>query len=107
MLQSEIVMEKGPHTIPPWGGKRQENSFSLVLTTLSSPTARCLLMNGWELSRLLKERAPKSPVMVVSGACDEMHWGKTNTSCVDAIILKPFRLKEIERTVRGLLNAGA
>jgi len=60
-----------------------------------------------DLSRLIKARVPNAPVKVVLGACDETDWGKTNTSCVDAIILKPFRPKDIERTVRGLLNAGA
>lgn len=140
MLRSEIVVEKAPHTIPPWGGKRQvlvvddneavrdvlsrmlsflgydvtlagngieagklflTGSYDLVITDLQMP-----LMNGWELSRLIKERSPNTPVMVVSGACDEKHWEKMNMRCVDAIILKPFRLKEIEGTVQRLLNSG-
>jgi CheY-like chemotaxis protein len=75
-------------------------SYDLVVTDLQMP-----LMNGWELSRLIKERSPDTPVIVVSGACDEMQWEKTNMSCVDAIVLKPFGLKEIEGTVRRLLNS--
>lgn len=74
-------------------------SYDLVITDLQMP-----LMNGWELSRLIKERSPKTPVMVISGACDGKHWEKTNMRCVDAIILKPFKLKEIEGTVQRLLN---
>ena len=77
------------------------NSYDLVITDLEMP-----LMNGWELSRLIKERSPNTPVMVVSGSCDETNWEKTNMRCVDAIILKPFKLKEIEGTVRRLLNSG-
>jgi CheY-like chemotaxis protein len=76
-------------------------TYDLVITDLQMP-----LMNGWELSRLVKERSPNTPVMVVSGACDETHWEKTNMGWVDAIILKPFKLKEIEGTVRRLLNIG-
>ena len=76
-------------------------AYDLVITDLQMP-----LMNGWELARLIKERSPNTPIMVVSGACDEAHWEKTNFHCVDAIILKPFRLKEIEGTVRRLLNSG-
>jgi DNA-binding response OmpR family regulator len=76
-------------------------SYDLVITDLQMP-----LMNGWELSRLVKERSPNTPVMVVSGACDEMHWEKTDMTCVDALIPKPFKLKEIEGTVRRLLNSG-
>ena len=76
-------------------------SYDLVITDLQMP-----LMNGWELSRLIKERSPKTPVMVISGACDEKHWEKTNMRCVDAMIQKPFKLKEIEGTVQRLLNSG-
>jgi CheY-like chemotaxis protein len=75
--------------------------YDLVITDLQMP-----LMNGWELARLIKERSPTTPVVVVSGACDGAHWEKTNMRCVDAIILKPFKLKEIEGTVRRLLNSG-
>lgn len=74
-------------------------SYDLVITDLQMP-----LMDGWELSRLIKGRSPNTPVMVVSGANDETHWEKMNMRCVDAIILKPFKLKEIEGTVRRLLN---
>jgi DNA-binding response OmpR family regulator len=76
-------------------------SYDLVITDLQMP-----LMNGRELSRLIKERSSNTPIMVVSGACDKAHWEKTNTHCVDAIVLKPFRLKEIELTIRRLLNNG-
>ena len=76
-------------------------SYDLVITDLQMP-----LMNGWELSRLVKERSPNTPVMVVSGACDKMHWEKTNMTCVDAVIPKPFKVKEVEGTVRRLLNSG-
>jgi CheY-like chemotaxis protein len=75
--------------------------YDLVITDLQMP-----LMNGWELVRLIKERSPNTPVIVVSGACDEAHWEKTNMRCVDAIILKPFKLQEIEGTVRRLFNSG-
>jgi CheY-like chemotaxis protein len=140
MLQSEIVIEKGPHPIPTLGRNRQvlvvddneavrevlsktlsywgydvsfagngletgtlffTGNYDLVITDLQMP-----LMNGWELARLVKERSPKTPVMLVSGACDEAYWEKTNMNCVDAIIPKPFRLKEIEGTVRRLLDSG-
>jgi CheY-like chemotaxis protein len=75
--------------------------YDLVITDLQMP-----LMNGWELARLIKEQSPNTPVMVVSGACDETYWEKTNMNCVDAIIPKPFRMKEIEETVRRLSNSG-
>ena len=76
-------------------------SYDLVITDLEMP-----LLNGWELSRLIKERSPNTPVIVVSGAFDEAHWEKMNMNCVDAIVLKPFKLKDIEETVQRLLNSG-
>jgi DNA-binding response OmpR family regulator len=142
MLQSEIVMRKGPqHPIPASGRRRQvlvvddnqairevlskalsfwgygvtladngieagkiflTGTYDLVITDLEMP-----LMNGWELSRLIKGRSPNTPVMVVTGAYDETPWEKIYMSCVDTMILKPFKLKEIEGTVRRLLHAGA
>jgi CheY-like chemotaxis protein len=77
-------------------------SYDLVITDLQMP-----LMSGSELSQLIKERSPNTPVMVVSGACDETDWEKMNMRCVDAIVLKPFKLKEIEKTVQRLLNSGS
>jgi len=139
MLEPEIVMEKGPHTIPALGRKRQvlvvddnkavqevlsrmlsflgyhvtlagdgleagtlflTGSYDLVITDLQMPR-----MNGWELSRLVKERSPKTPVIVVTGFSNDRHSEKADTKCVDAIIPKPFKLKEIDTTVQKLLNS--
>ena len=76
--------------------------YDLVITDLQMP-----LMNGWELSRLVKERSPKTPVIVITGSCDDNHWDKLKMNGVDAIIPKPFKLKEIGKTVQGLLSSGA
>jgi DNA-binding response OmpR family regulator len=77
------------------------NSYDLVITDLKMP-----LMNGWELSRLIKERSPSTPVIVVSGCGDDTNLEKTNMRCVDASMVKPFKLKDIEGTIRRLLNSG-
>ncbi len=79
-----------------------KGSYDLVITDLQMP-----LMNGWELSRLVKERSPKTPVIVITGSCDDNHWDKLKMNGVDAIIPKPFKLKEIGKTVQGLLSSGA
>jgi CheY-like chemotaxis protein len=77
------------------------NPYDLVITDLQMP-----LMNGWELSRLVKERSPKTPVILVTGSYDEKHSEKIGMKCVDAIIPKPFRVQEIEKTIQRLLNSG-
>ncbi len=76
-------------------------SYDLVITGLEMP-----LLNGWDLSRLIKARSPSTPVVVISDACDETQWKKINMSCVESILLKPFTLEDIEGTVRRLLNNG-
>jgi len=63
------------------------------------------LMNGWEMSRLIKERSPKTPVIVVTGFCEDKQWKKVDKSCVDAIIPKPFKLEEFGSAVQRLLNS--
>lgn len=74
-------------------------SYDLVITDVQMP-----LMNGFELSRRVKEQSSKTPVIVVTGGCGDAHWEELNPNCVDAIIPKPFKLKELERTVQGLLK---
>jgi DNA-binding NtrC family response regulator len=64
-------------------------------------------MNVWELSSILKEQSPNIPVIVATGFTGDQHWEEVDRNCVDAIIPKPFKLKEIEGTVRRLLNDGA
>jgi CheY-like chemotaxis protein len=76
-------------------------SYDLVMTDFQMP-----LMNGWELSRLVKEQSASTPVIVVSGLSDNKLWEKLNTNGVDAIIEKPFKLEQIEKTVKMLLNSG-
>ncbi len=77
-------------------------SYDLVITDLQMP-----LLNGWELSRLVKERSPKTPVILVTGSYDEKQCGKMGMNCIDAVIPKPFRLKEIEKTIQRLLKGEA
>jgi two-component system copper resistance phosphate regulon response regulator CusR len=76
-------------------------SYDLVMTDFQMP-----LMNGWELSRIVKEQSPNTPVIIVTGFCDDKLWENLNMNCVDAIIPKPFKLKEIEKIVRRLLKSG-
>lgn len=74
-------------------------SYDLVITDLQMP-----LMNGWELSRLVKERSPGTPVILVTGSYAERYWEKTGMNWVDAVMPKPFRLEEVEKTLQRLLN---
>lgn len=77
----------------------QANRYDLVITDFQMP-----LMDGWQLSRLVKEQSPTTPVIVITGCCDGRHLEKLILNGVDAIIPKPFKLREIEQTVYRLLN---
>ena len=76
-------------------------SYDLVITGLEVP-----LMNGRELSRFVKKQSPNTPVIVITELREDKRWEMLNTKFVDAVIPKPFRLNEIEKTVQRLLNSG-
>jgi DNA-binding response OmpR family regulator len=76
-------------------------SYDLAIIDLDVPQ-----MNVWELVRIFKKHSPNIPLIVATGFTEDKHWEKVSTSCVDAIIPKPFTLNEIEGTVRRLLNSG-
>jgi len=76
-------------------------SYDLVVTDFQMP-----LMNGLELSRLVKEQSPNTPVIVITAFCGETSREEL-TKCADALIPKPFKLQEIQKTVQSLLNSAA
>ena len=76
--------------------------YDLVIIDLQVPQ-----MNVWELSRIFKEHAPKTPVIMAAWFGEDQYWADLGTSRVDALIRKPFTLSEIEKTVERVLNNGA
>ena len=75
-------------------------SYDLAIIDLDVPQ-----MNIWELARILKEHSPKTPVIVASGLNRGEPLAEQDRDGVDAIIPKPFKLKELEGTVRRVLNS--
>ncbi|MGB9629677.1 MAG: response regulator [Thermodesulfobacteriota bacterium] len=67
----------------------------MVMTDLGMPE-----MNGWEVVRWIKERAPKIPVALVTGWGVNLDEDKIRESGVDWIIAKPFQVHEILETVQ-------
>jgi CheY-like chemotaxis protein len=63
-------------------------------------------MNPWELSRIFKERSPKTPVILVTASSKDKHRENSGGNYADAILPKPFKLTEIEKIVQMLLNSG-
>jgi CheY-like chemotaxis protein len=75
-----------------------ESSFDLVLTDLQMPA-----MDGFSLASHIKERSPSTPVILLTGCDRETVWKKVERAPVDSVIFKPFRLKDLQRTVQGAL----
>jgi two-component system autoinducer 1 sensor kinase/phosphatase LuxN len=77
-------------------------SYDLVITDFQMP-----VIGGWKLSRLVKEKSPDTPAILMVGFADGNQWEKLNMNYVDAIMMKPFKLEEIEKTIKRLLSSGA
>jgi len=75
--------------------------YDLVIIDLKAPK-----MNVWELSRILKERSPKTPVIMVTGVREDKHQDNSERNRADAMIPKPFKLKKISDIVQMLLKSG-
>ena len=75
-----------------------ESSFDLVVTDLQMPT-----MDGSKLAQLVKERSPKTPIILITGTDGETVWKKVTKGSVDSVIFKPFKLKDFQSAVQGAL----
>jgi CheY-like chemotaxis protein len=73
--------------------------FDLVLTEFQMPG-----MDGWSLAFHIKERAPNTPVVMITCQEREGVMEKIKGSCVDFVMFKPSRLEDILKTVRMMLD---
>lgn len=71
--------------------------FDLVLTEFQMPE-----MDGWNLAFHIKERAPNTPVVMITCQEKEGVMEKIKGSCVDFVMFKPSRLEDILKTVQTM-----
>jgi DNA-binding response OmpR family regulator len=81
------------------GFEENEKKPDLVITDLVLP-----LISGSALISLLKEQSPQTPVIAMTG------WGKEPGELAieakaDKILMKPFDLEDLDRSVTKLLSA--
>jgi len=76
-----------------------DRSFDLVLTDLEMP-----IMDGWRLTRCIKERSPDTPVVWMTGADKGTVLKKMKREPVASVLFKSFRVKDLQSTVRGALG---
>ena len=68
--------------------------YHLVLTDRAMPAIR-----GDELARLIRERAPDKPVVMLTGFGDMMEAAKEEPENVDVVISKPVSLKKLREAI--------
>ncbi len=68
----------------------KEEKFDLVLTDLGMPG-----ISGWEIARAVKEKNPGTPVVLMTGWGAGYEGKDLSDKCVDEVISKPFRMKNI------------
>jgi len=74
------------------------SSFDLVLTDLEMPA-----MDGLSLAGHIKERSPRTPVILLTGSNSETVLERVKRGSVDSVIFKPFILEDLQNTVQGAL----
>jgi CheY-like chemotaxis protein len=73
-----------------------ENIFDIVLSDYEMPG-----MDGVALACSVKRSAPRTQVVIMTGAGREAVFSRKSTA-VDQVISKPFTLAEIDETIQGL-----
>lgn len=104
MVLSEALSAKGYKTVVACNGQEAldlfiKDSFALVLTDLQMPR-----MNGWNLAFQIKNRSPDTPVVVMTGQPKENVIRTLEGSCVDSVLFKPMKLKDLEKTTHRILG---
>jgi CheY-like chemotaxis protein len=73
-----------------------QERFDLVVTDLEMPN-----MKGTELAARIKQISPNQPIVMITAYAERLRGG---SHPVDAILDKPFQLKELRRVLRLLLS---
>jgi len=99
MVLSDMLASTG-HDVEHVGSGRDAiarfsaDRFDLVLTDLAMPG-----MTGWEVARAVKDAAPATRVILVTGFGVEVSPEDLRANGVDLVLAKPLRLEDIERAL--------
>ena len=99
-----ILTAEGYHVETAWSSKEawellNRDGFDLVVTDFNMPR-----MKGDELARLIKERWPDLPVVMLSGSAEILRASGRVMPGVDVLIGKPFHLVELRQAIARLLE---
>lgn len=94
------ILESAGHTVAQAAGGREglrrfgQDAFDLVFTDLGMPEC-----SGWEVTKAVKDIAPKTPVAVITGWGPTLDPKKLKEAGVDLVLSKPFEVVEVMRLV--------
>ena len=103
-LLRDILEKEGCEAIVAEGGRQalslfDNGNFDAVFTDVGMPD-----MNGWELSRALRQRDRKIPVAVITGWGEAVSSHERQAAQVDWVVAKPFEAPQIVEMAREVLR---
>ncbi len=79
----------------------RKTAFDLVITDQSMPG-----MNGVQLSIAMKEHAPETPVILLTGFGEEMNASGSAPGGVDLVVGKPVSAADLRRSIHSVMSKG-
>jgi CheY-like chemotaxis protein len=73
----------------------ERHEFDLVITDLGMPG-----LSGWDVARIVKLRAPRTPVAMITGWSDRIDPEYAKANGVEGVIAKPFRRDDLRRVMQ-------
>ncbi|HYO99762.1 MAG TPA: ATP-binding protein [Pyrinomonadaceae bacterium] len=103
-LLCEMVQSEGCEAVAAGGGTEalelfDGDKFDGVFTDVGMPG-----MNGWELSRLLRERNAHLPLAVITGWGDVVGTGEQQAARIDWVVTKPFSMNRITEITQDIMR---
>jgi CheY-like chemotaxis protein len=77
----------------------ERERYDLVVTDLSLPR-----MDGLELARLVKERFPGHPVILVTAYAESLRGDRDRLSKIDFLMGKPFALEQVQSALTKIFG---
>ena len=77
--------------------KFRAGSFDLVITDMAMPS-----MNGEQLAAAVKQLAPNTPVMLLTGFGEMMEEAQEQLASIDLVLSKPVVLRELQHSLAAL-----
>jgi DNA-binding response OmpR family regulator len=103
-LLSEALCEYGYEVVVAGCGAEgwslfRQSIVDLVVTDYQMPE-----IDGWQLSKLIKRRSPRTPIIMITGQAIDETQVNFQQVYIDFLIHKPFKLENLYETVHVFLH---